>query len=188
MSETRRLSDDDRYSLATRAESGTRANRPTHLVALGALALLLTVTVTAFAWRADARAARQLRNASFEVDNIRLRAERLAELRAVQAAAPTDDRYRPIPDILSRMSNIAREAGIQGTLSVPTTGTNPYQESRRITYRYMGLRLESLEPLAAWVNLAMQRIPGLHVIGVKIVPQANAWQVDIIFARFERLE
>lgn len=34
----------------------------------------------------------------------------------------------------------------------------------------------------------MQRIPGLHVIGVKIVPQANAWQVDIIFARFERLE
>lgn len=188
MSETRRLSDDDRYSLATRAEAGTRANRPTHLVALGAIVLLLTLTVAAFAWRSDARAARQLRNASFELDNIRLRADRLAELRAVQAAAPTDDRYRPIPDILSRMSTIAREAGIEGTLSVPTTATTPFQESRRITYRYLGLRMNSLEPLANWVNQAGQQIPGLHVVGVKIVPQANAWQADIIFARFERLE
>lgn len=187
MSDTQRLSDDDRYSLAARADAGARANRPTHLVAIGALALLLCLTVAAFAWRADASAAKLLRRESFTLDSIRIRADRLAELRADLAAAPTDDRYRPVPDILSRMSNLATEAGITGSIAVPTTGTNLFQESRRLTYQYRNLRVDSLESVVRWVNLCIERIPGLHPTGIKITPQANAWQVDIMFARFERL-
>ncbi len=187
MSDTRRLSDDDRYSLAARAEAGARANRPTHLVAIAGLALLLCLVVAGFAWRADSAAARSLRRESFTLDNIRVRADRLAELRADLASAPTDDRYRPIPDILSRMSNLATEAGMTGTVPVPTTGTNLFQESRRLTYQYRNLRVDSLDAVIRWVNLCTERIPGLHPTGIKITPQANAWQVDIMFARFERL-
>lgn len=187
MTDHQRLSDDDRYSLAARADAGARANRPTHLVAIAGLALLLCLTVAAFAWRADASAASALRRESSTLDNIRVRADRLAELRADLAAAPTDDRYRPIPDILSRMSNLATEAGLTGTIPVPVTGSNPFQESRRLTYQYRNLRVDSLEPFVRWVNLCIERIPGLHPTGIKITPQANAWQVDIMFARFERL-
>jgi hypothetical protein len=187
VSEFQRLSDDDRYSLAARAEAGARANRPGHLVAIAGLALLLCLTVAAFAWRADASAAKTLRRESFTLDNIRVRADRLAELKADLAAAPTDDRYRPIPDILSRMSNLATEAGIAGSIPVPTTGTNLFQESRRLTYQYRNLRVDSLEPVVRWINLCTERIPGLHPTGIKITPQANAWQVDIMFARYERL-
>ncbi len=187
MSETRRLSDDDRYALATRADAGARANRPAHLVAVAGLALLLCLTIAAFAWRADAGAARSLRRESSTLDSIRVRADRLAELQADLAAAPTDDRYRPIPDILSRMSNLATEAGMTGAVPVPVTGSNPYQESRRLTYRYQNLRVESLEPVISWINLASERVPGIHPTAVKVVPQANAWQVEIVFARYERL-
>lgn len=187
MNDTQRLNDDDRYSLAARAESGARANRPTHLVAIAGLALLLCLTVAAFAWRADASAARMLRRESFTLDSIRVRSDRLAELKADLAAAPTDDRYRPVPDILSRMSNLATEAGMTGTIPVPTARTQPFQESRRLTYQYLNLRVDSLESVVRWVNLCTERIPGLHPAGIKITPQANAWQVDILFARFERL-
>ncbi len=187
MSETLRLSDDDRYALATRADAGTRANRPSHLVAIGGLALLLCLIIAAFAWRADAGAAKALNHESSILEDIRVRADRLAELKADLAAAPTDDRYRPIPDILSRISNLATEAGMTSAIPVPATGSNPYQESRRLTYQYRNLRVESLEPVVAWINLTTQRIPGLHPTGIKLTPQANAWQVDIMFARYERL-
>lgn len=184
---TPRLGEDDRYGLPARAEAATRANRPSHLVALAGMVLFLAVVVALFAWRADAGAAKQLRRVSTDLDMLRARADHLAALRDELAAAPTDDRYRPIPDVLSRMSNIATEAGL-ASVPVPTAGANTFQESRRLTYRYTNVRAESLAPVIAWANLATERVPGMHVTAVKVVPQPNAWQVELNFARFERLD
>jgi hypothetical protein len=46
-----RLSEDDRYEIAARAEAGARANRPTHLVLIGGLALLIAAGGAGLAWR-----------------------------------------------------------------------------------------------------------------------------------------
>lgn len=183
-----RLSDDDRYALAARAESGARANRPGHLIAIAALVLLVTLVVAGVAWRADARAARLERTAARDLTTLRASAERLGELQARVATSPEVDRNRPIPDILSRLGSLAREAGLDPAPPIPSQNADVGDNARRLSYAYSNLRTPSLEALLRWINLCTERIPGMHVRVLIIRPAANLWSVDITFARYERIE
>jgi hypothetical protein len=183
-----RLSDDDRYALAARAEAGARSNRPSHLIAIAALALLMTLVVAGFAWRSDARAARLERNAARDLTTLRASAERLGELQARVATSPEVDRNRPIPDILSRLGSLAREAGLDPVPPIPTQSSDIGNNARRLNYQYQSLRSPSLAAVLRWVNLCTERIPGMHVRVLIIKPAPTLWSVDVTFARYERLE
>lgn len=182
-----RMTEDDRYQLASRAEAVARANRPTHLVFFAALVLGVALVVAILAWRADAGAGRSLRNRVAELTQIRDRADRLATLRAQLAGSPAEDRNRPIPDLLSTMGALAREAGLSDPPAVPSTDNDPFEGARRVSYTYT-VRDESVENLVGWVELATERIPGMHTRRITLKPQANAWTMDVTFARFERLD
>jgi hypothetical protein len=182
------LTDDDRYGLAARAEAGARANRPTHLVALAVIVLLVTLAVTLFAWRSDAGAARRLRNESVGLASVRVASDRLAELRAQLETAPGEDRNRPIPDMLSRLSNLAREAGLETAPPIPKQSFDAATNARRVNYVYEGVRTESLEAMVRFADLAVERIPGMHIRRFSVSPQPNAWLVHLTFSRYERTE
>lgn len=188
MNDPRRLTDDDRYALAARAEAGARANRPTHLVALAGALLVLALIVVLFAWRADAGAAGRLARAAGDLRAIEQRAARLAELESQLATSPDDDRHRPIPDMLSRLGATAREAGLESVPDVPRQINDPADNARRVNYVYTNVRSESLERLVRWVSLTTERIPGMHVRRLSVKPQPNAWAIDVTFARYERLD
>lgn len=183
-----RLTEDDRYTIAARAEAGARANRPTHLVAIGMLAVIVALTFTAFAWRADASAAKRLNSAASELTLIRDRSERLTALQAQLATATDEDVNRPIPDLLSRLENLAREAGLDSVPAVPRQVNEPTTDARRVNYIYTNVRSDSIERLVRWSTLTTERIPGMHVRRFAVRPQANAWALDITFARYERLD
>lgn len=189
MSNGRRLSEDDRYGLASAAEAGSRANRPSHLVTIGVLALMLALVVGLFAWRADASAARKLRQDARALATLKQSAERLAELEAQAATSTTEDRYRPIPDMFSRLGNLARESGLQSVPDIiPRTVNESATNARRVNYIYTGIRTESIDKVIQWAGLTCERVPGMHLRRLGIKPQANAWLVDVTFARYERLE
>lgn len=182
-----RLSEDDRYQLASRADAGARSNRPSHLIAIAGLVLVVTLAVALFAWRSDAAAGRRMRSRTSELITLRDRAERLSTLQAQLAGSPAEDRNRPIPDLLSRMGSLATEAGLATVPAPPRTANDAFPDARRINYSYT-VRDESIENLIGWVELATQRIPGLHARRVMLKPQPNAWTLDVTFARFERLD
>lgn len=190
---TPRLTEDDRYALASRADAGARANRPAHLPALGAVALLIALIVLAFAWRADASAGKKLRNKAAELVQIRQRADRLATLQTQLTSSPDEDRNRKLPDINSRFENLAREAGLENMPGVPNTENRAYEGARQVNYQFLSrnrtqLRDPSLEHLINWVDLVTTRVPGMYIQTLSITPQANGWSMEVVFSRFERLD
>jgi len=188
-----RLTEDDRYQLAGRAEASTRANRPTHLVAIALVVLAVAVLGVLVGWRSDSSASRELSRRSAELAQINERADRLTELTAQLANTSNAELNRPIPDMLSRLQNLAREAGLATLPDVPRTDNEAFDNARRVNYRYDArsrnqVRDASLEKLLTWVNLVTERIPGMHVRQISLTPQANAWSMEVTFARYERLE
>ncbi|MFK7882896.1 MAG: hypothetical protein AB8F26_01780 [Phycisphaerales bacterium] len=191
-----RMSEDDRYELAARAEAGARSNRPTHLVLIGAVILFVSVMGVAFAWRSDTKAAKSLERSTTQLTLIKDRAERLATLEAQASDPESQDLNGPIPEILSRLENLAREAGLEAIPTVPIQDNDGYQDARRVSYVYKNgrgrqqtsIRDPSLEKMLTWVSLVTERIPGMHVRHISLTPQANAWMLEVTFARFERLE
>lgn len=189
-----RLSDDDRYQLAARAEAGTRANRPTHLVLLAGVVLIASVLGAAYGYRADRTAAKQLERTSTELALIKDRSERLATLVAETSDPNATDLNGPIPEIFSRLGNLAREAGLETIPAVPQTDNESFANARRVNYKYengrgrVPIRDPSLEKMLTWVSLVTERIPGMHVRHISLTPQANSWMMEVTFARFERLE
>lgn len=188
-----RLTEDDRYQLAARADAGTRANRPTHFVAIALVVLFVALLGLLIGWRADASASNELTRRSREMAQITERADRLAELTAQLANAGNAELNRPIPDMLSRLQNLAREAGLATLPDVPRSDNEAFDTARRVNYRYDArsrnqVRDASLEKLLTWVNLVTERIPGMHVRQISLTPQANAWSMEVTFARYERLE
>ena len=188
-----RLTEDDRYQLAARADAGTRANRPTHLVALALVVLFVALLAALVGWRSDASASNELERRAREMAQISERADRLAQLAAQLANAGDAELNQPIPDMLSRLQNLAREAGLDTLPDVPRTDNEAFDNARRVNYRYDArsrnqVRDASLEKLLTWVNLVTERIPGVHVRQISLTPQANAWSMEVTFARYERLE
>jgi hypothetical protein len=138
-------------------------------------------------------AASALKRKSNELVLINERSSVLADLVQRQIEAPQDDQNAPIPDMLSRLQNAAREAGLDTLPEVPRTENESFQNARRVNYRYTArdrsqVRDQSLEKMLTWISLATERIPGLYVRQISLKPQANAWMMEVTFARYERIE
>ena len=183
-----RLSADDRYELASRASAHERRARPSHLVALGAIALMVSLIVLGLGWRAEKNATRALERAgstSAQVDRL------VAQIRTLEqaAAAPRgDDPFVPVPDLLSRLTQMGVQAGLQNEVPLPrSTAPRTEGSARLLTYPYT-VRDVSLERVLAWIEMATERIPGLSVRELTLNPAPTSWVVKVTFTRYERIE
>lgn len=183
-----RIGADDRYELAARASAQERRSRPTHLVVIGTLALLVAIVALALGWRASAGAERTLRANQAESAEIERLLTRIRTLEAAEEQQAGSDPFRPIPDLLTRLTRLGEEVGLANPLSLPENmSPRVYGSSRRLSYPYT-VRDPSLDRVLEWIERSMQEIPGLRVRKLAISPNPRFWVVQVTLSRYERIE
>jgi hypothetical protein len=181
-----RLSADDRFELASRAAMHERQTRPAHYVVFGILIFVATLIFLAVAWNHNTSANKRLRNNQIAAINVERMIAQIDELELAQSESPIDDRFAPIPDILTRFSRIGQQMGL--TIDLPRT-TPPRTEggARLHSYQY-SVRDPSLEKILQWIQRSQDQIPGLRVREMTINLNAKAWLVKVTLNRYERIE
>jgi type II secretory pathway pseudopilin PulG len=183
-----RFTPDDRYELATRAESQMRRNHPSHLVVLAVMALIASLIVLALAWRTDAKAHQNLRNKVFQLGSIKSELETLERLEQQAATTTRNAEFDPIPNMRSRLETIASSVGLDSLQGVlPKTSSNNLSNAIKRNYTYT-VRDESLENILAWVQGSVEQVPGLQVSSIDIKPTNTTWTVLVTLYRYERFE
>ena len=187
-----RLSDDDRYELATVAQIHERANSPKHLVVLGLFVVLVSLVILIFAWRIKAGAIENNRRKADELTRIHELIANIETLENAQNVNPLQDENQPIPDILSQFKRYATQAKIERDIGLPsnnnkTSRVQPMLNSTKIIYPY-SVRDPSLASLLDWVQISTEQIPGLGVQEITIKPEAKNWFLKVTFVRYERNE
>lgn len=180
------MSPDERYDQAVIALAATRRNRPRHLVALGGAALALAALLLLVAWTSRRAAAAEVQREQTELATIAQLEAELAQLRAAAAATPDSARiFETPPRILSQFVELATEAGMTENPPIPRTRSINIDGGKRVEWPYT-ITTPSLQIPLEWIRLCMERIPGTFVSGLKVRPQGNQWQVEVVFARYER--
>lgn len=183
-----RFSKDDRYELASRAESQMRRNHPSHLVVLGVMALVASLIVLALAWRTDAQEHKKLRNRVFQLESIKGELATIERLEQQAATTTRNAEFDPIPNMRSRLETIAASVGLDSLQGVlPKTSSNNLSNAVKNNYTYT-VRDQSLENILAWVQSSVDQVPGLQVSSIDIKPTNTTWTVQITLYRYERFE
>ncbi len=186
-----RLSADDRYELATIAQSHERTNSPKHLVILGLFIVIASLIILIFAWRIKAGAIESYSQRANELTRIHQLITNIETLESAQNVNPLQDENQPISDILSQFKRYATQAKIASDIGLPgnnkTSRVQPMLNSTRIIYPY-SVRDPSLVSLLDWVQISTEQIPGLGVQGITIKPEAKNWSLKVTFVRYERNE
>jgi len=180
-----RMSPDDRFELAARAQSQQRLNDPKHLIVLGALFLLVSIVVLVVAWRVRSSAERTNNRRGNELAQIQSLTAEIDTLRAAQASDPDQDRFEPINDLLSRLQRFASQSKLEHELGIPKQQSRPEGNTRLRTYQYT-LRDPSLAHELDWITLSTQQIPGLNVTDLTIKPAKQDWTITVTLSRYER--
>lgn len=180
------MSPDERYDQTAIALAATRRNRPRHLVGVGAAALALAGLVLLGAWNSRRAAAGDLAREQSELATIAQLEAELNELRAAAAATPDSARiFETPPRILSQFVELAAEAGMTDSPPIPRQRSINVDGGTRVEWPYT-VTTPTLQTPLNWVRLCMERIPGTFVSGLKVRPAGQQWQVEVVFARYER--
>ncbi|MBO6512588.1 MAG: hypothetical protein JJ974_01310 [Phycisphaerales bacterium] len=183
-----RLSADDRYELASRAMMHERRSRPAHLVAFGVLVFVIALLFLAFAWRHNSAAESKLLSNSVAAINVEQMMDQINQLELALLENPEDDIFQPIPDILTRITRIGEQVGLQNPIGLPRN-TPPRTEgsARLMSYPYT-VRDQSLELILEWIQQTQEQIPGLQAREVTINLNAQSWVVKVTLTRYERIQ
>lgn len=176
----------EQAALAARAQ---RRNRPLHLIWAAIAALCLGVLLLGLALLDRVSAARE-RDATQqrEVQIVTL----LSSLKALDAQA--DDPLAraataPMQNVGTLVSEAGREAGLANPVGVgqmTPPRTRGGLSGRR--YTYTNISDPSLTALLRWVQLSLERVPGLEVNRLEIRPQPQHWAATVTFTRWERAQ
>lgn len=183
-----KLSADDRYELASRAQMHERRSRPAHLVAFGVLFFVAAVMFLAFAWKHNSASENKLLGNRVAAVNVEQMMERIKQLEIAQSESTGDDLYAPIPDILTRITRIGEQVGLQNPIGLPRN-TPPRTEgsARLMSYPYT-VRDQSLQGILEWIQQTQEQIPGLQVRDLAINLNAQSWVVKVTLTRYERIQ
>ncbi len=184
---TARATLDDRFAIASSASATERLNRPRHLVLLSVVLLAGAFLYLASALSERATALRAMKRQQSEAEKIIATAEELALLDERSASDPTSAFGAPIPLMLSRLEEYAREAGLTQALS---HRRGPGETKGGATmYRYpYDIRDPNLESVMLWLEKCVEGIPGLEVQSLGIRPEAQSWYVSVTLTRWERIQ
>lgn len=185
--QTAPLSPDERYELAARASAAERRNRPTMLVVLGLIVVMLASVFLAWSLFKRSSSTERLDRTRNELRTIMTEIATIEQLRAEGAASDDAGAFAPIPNLLSDIEGLSGRAGIARILA-PRESTDSVRGAARHKYAYNGVKDESLENLLEWVRLVRDEVPGMRVFSIKINPDRrdNAWNMDVTFSRFEQ--
>ncbi|MCA9277020.1 MAG: hypothetical protein KDA29_13445 [Phycisphaerales bacterium] len=181
-----RLTPDDRFELASRAQGQQRLNAPRHLIVMGVLLLIISLIALGVAWQTNAAASKKNERAARDLVKIEGLITEINALKAARATNPDDDKLKPLPDILSTLQNLATRAGLQDVGLPRNQSSRPEGDAILKTYPYTNINDASLENLLEWVRLAEQDIPGMQVRELTLQPRPQSWSLSVVFARYER--
>ncbi len=183
-----RLSPDDRYELASRAVMHERQSRPVHLVVFGAVVFVAALLFLAIAWKHNASANKKLVNNQIAAMSVDRMMTQIEALQAAQSQTTGDDLFAPIPDILTRITRVGKQVGLENDLNLPkNTRPQLVGTARLMSYPYT-VRDPSLEKILNWIQRSQDQIPGLQVREITINLNAKSWLVKVTFTRYERIE
>lgn len=176
---------DDRFAIASSASATERLNRPRHLVFLSVVLLVGAFVYLASALSDRASAVRTMKRQQRDADQIIATAEELAMFDERAASDPTSAFGAPIPMMLSRLEDYAKEAGLTQALS---HRRGPGETKGGATmYRYpYEIRDPNLENVMLWLQKCVEGIPGVEVQSLRIRPEAQSWYVSVTLTRWER--
>lgn len=191
MAERTRLNEDDRYDLAQRAAMAVRAARPTGPLVIGGLALVVAIVALLWVSAQRGQALRRLAAEQRRMEEIVSIEQSFAAVKTLQSRGASGVNT-PISDIYSRIEQAAISVGLDKP-SLPTDSAVPQNGviDRRLTYT---VRTPELDKVLRWIELAMQRVPGLEVNDIKLSieqvqrnqQQGGQWTVVVVLARWER--
>jgi len=179
-----------RLEAAFEAGAAERRNRPTGLVVVAAVCLLLAFVylVYAAAQRREAAASLQGAEASYqELVDLRARIEAYQDDETQRALRR---RYAPLMStIRSRLEELARETGFTDTL--PQLGQ--ISAERRLgldsplLLRTITATIVEGDPEVAleWIQAATDRVTGLFVSGLTLSPVQGGWRITVQLSRWE---
>lgn len=183
---SREMMEAERHELAAGASRAERQNRPRYLIAMALLLLAVAaiyLVSSVAAWRSASKEyTAQRRNAEHAV-------ERSARFRDLEEQAR---RARPVAvssgqDARELIVNAGPKAGLKNSVPVPRKVGDRAGPGGVAVQKYIsnGVQDESLEALVRWMETAGRDVPGLEVYTLKVKPVANAWSVDVTFAKRE---
>jgi hypothetical protein len=187
-----RLGDEARFELSLAALSQERRNRPRGIVIAAIGAVALAVLFAGYGVRARSSARAELRRTLTD----QVLVERLSGEWAALEAQERDPRAgggggrQPIPNLLTRMEDLAVQAGLERPRQ-PRVGTPEVRGGVRVTQYHYGegsnpITHASLETLLEWLRLAEGEELGMEVVGLSLKPDANNWKMTVTFRRWER--
>ncbi|HCT46706.1 MAG: hypothetical protein CMJ35_14840 [Phycisphaerae bacterium] len=184
--ENARLTQDDRYELATRAQNQQRLNSPRHFIMLGLLLLVIMLIVLGVAWQTRSAAISQNESAARDLVKVQNLIEEINMLQAAQSSGTETDIYEPLPDLYSTLQSLGTRAQLKNDIGIPRDPGSQTQGNVVLkTYKYT-INDPSLGHLLDWVKLAEQEIPGMHAQSLKIQPRTQFWNMEVVLARYER--
>jgi len=183
--------EDRRLELAAAASRTQRANQPRHLVLLAAACLAGALLYLLISWQAYSTAQTRLAAQQRLAGDVRDSAARLKALQAAAASGQANAGFDPSDTILSRLQRIGQDAGLKNAVGVPAGG-KPIRpagstNAARTTWTYT-LKDPSAGALLEFARRAADAIPGLEVYGLRLRPEAQGWELQVTFARWERVE
>lgn len=185
--EHRRLSEDARYELSSNAAAAERRNRPTKLLWVSGAVLALGMLWMLLGLLSHSSAQNELAS---EMDARQRIAEMAAEVERIQVSLEADTGgsrgYERVPDFLSQTQAAGREAGLTRQVRLPEERVGSEEDGLVPVEWTFELRDPELEALLEWVELCMERVPGLRVSSVEIQPRGDDWSFRVVYSRWER--
>lgn len=186
-----RLSEEARFELAMGASARERRNRPVALVALAGAVLVAAGVFAGWSLSMRGSAIAERARAIRDERAVEALAGEWEELARRQREAPDVRLGDPMPNILSRMEELATGAGLKTRPTNPQTRVADRRQGVVVNeYIYRTVKDPSLRALMEWVrSAAAEPGMGMEVTDLKLRPeQSGGWTMDVTFRRWERSE
>ncbi|MAY74831.1 MAG: hypothetical protein CMJ31_09005, partial [Phycisphaerae bacterium] len=185
--ETTRLSDEDRFAIASAAEASARANRPRSLVLLAMVIFAGSCFYFLLGFKTYRDAEGSMRRAKATYGQLDRLAEEYAFNLRLNASPEVMSVYcDPDPRLVSTMRNIATSSGISDP-PLPDESTEQREGVTRRRLRYVNVNDPSIEELLTFVDRVRNEVPCMRVFRTKIEPvRGQSWRMEVGFERLER--
>lgn len=172
-------------ALATAAE---RRNKPTALIVIAALLLLVAIGFAGFEYVSALSARGELATRARAAARVTAIADRIRELEQDEGVQNLQQRYRADPQLLGKLSSVAPQLGMENPPSIresssriPLGGDSPLA-ARIVTVTMNNV---SIGQGMDWIDAALEKTDGLFVSRAELNPTPGGWTITVDLTRWE---